>query len=147
MRRWGSDTTLDSASAIGMNRCGLEILIRQDPALAEVRSSWRAFDEHYSNVGTRVVLPPDRPCPRIGSDPSTHAELFRSKRTLHASPSGKSERRCSSSNNAVGHSQKKNVPAPGSDLPGGGWGRTRMNIWVTSILGQLRGSCVFACAL
>src|SRR5215471_7429853 len=44
MRRWGSDTTLDSASAIGRNRCRLEIPIRQDLALAEARSRWRAFD-------------------------------------------------------------------------------------------------------
>jgi len=29
----GSDTTLDSAAAIGKNRCGLEILIRQDLGL------------------------------------------------------------------------------------------------------------------
>src|SRR5262249_9260172 len=41
---------------------------------------------------------------------------------------------------------EKKRAAPRSDLPGGGCGRTRVNIWVTSILGQLRGSCVFACA-
>jgi len=63
MRRWGSDTSRDSASAIGRNRCGLQIPIRQDLALAEVRSSWRAFDEHYSNVGTRVA------CLQIGCAP------------------------------------------------------------------------------
>src|SRR5215471_616118 len=49
MRRWESDTTHDSASAIGRKRCGLEIPIRQDLALAEVRSSWRAFDEHCTS--------------------------------------------------------------------------------------------------
>ena len=52
-----SGTTLDSASAIGRNLCGLKIPIRQYLALAEVCSSWRAFDGTGSGYRVSESLP------------------------------------------------------------------------------------------
>ena len=72
MRRLESDTTPDNVCATGRNRN--QSVIPQLPVLAGVRPTRDAFDDRYSNVGTRLVLPPDRRSSRIGSGRGTRAE-------------------------------------------------------------------------
>src|SRR5262252_1270160 len=77
MRRLESGTTLDSAFATGTNRNLLVMQVPQHPVLAGVLPIRHGFDGHYSNVGNRIVSPPDRPWSRTGSGRGTRAELSR----------------------------------------------------------------------
>jgi len=68
-------TTLDNAAAIDTNRTLQVGDLLQCSVPACARLTRRAFDVHYSNVGTRVASPPDRPLSRRASGPGILAVI------------------------------------------------------------------------